>query len=192
MALLNPIPALWECGLALPSGLCRAAAATWRPVSFCPQGKAPEGLASPQCLEAPSIPRDAWRLRGGVHIGSHRGAASVCAQGCLLHVQPTFTCGHIQACHVFANVQTCMQLAFRTPHVCAYSFHTRASPHMDTHHTCGCCRALHVCRLPMCSPLHSYVCATCICGHAFFTGVCVCMHAAFMCRLYFAGELDGI
>lgn len=42
----------------------------------------------------------------------------------------------------------------------------------------------------MYSPLHSYVCATCICTHAFFTGVCV--HAAFMCRLYFAGELDGI
>lgn len=122
MALLNPIPALWECGLALPSGLCKAAAATWKPVSFCPPGKAPEGLASPQCPEAPSIPRDAWRLSWGAHIVIHRGAASVCAQGCLLHVQPTFTGGTFQhamylpmcrhACSWHSGPHMCVLIAF--------------------------------------------------------------------------------
>ena len=80
MALLNPITTPWKPGLALLSGLCGAAAATWGPVPFCPQGQCPEGQASLQCPEAPSIPRDAWRLRV---LG-----AGVCIQ----HSQRCYTC----------------------------------------------------------------------------------------------------
>lgn len=120
----------------------------------------------------------------------HTEVPHLCAQGRLLHVQPTFTCGHIPAYHVLANVQTCMQLAFRTPHVCAYSFHSKASPHM-THTTlvaavghymeAGCPCTAH-CILMFVLP--AYV--------RMLSSRCVCVHAAFMCRLYFAGELDGI
>lgn len=165
--------------------LCRAAAATWRPVSFCPHRKAPEGLASlpsargtfnsMRCLEAEW--GRAYSITQRCCICVCPGPSSRCATYIHLWAHSSMPCTCQCADMHAAGIQdlTC---------VCAYSFHTRASPHMDTHHTCGCCRALHVGRLPMCSPLHSYVCATCICGHAFFTGVCVCMlHSCAGCIL---------
>lgn len=171
MALLNPITAPWECGLALPSGLCGAPAAIWGPVSFCPHWQSPEGQASSQCPETPSILRNAWRPRGkGVHAVS-KEVLHLCAQGSLLHMQPTFTCGHIPACQCTASHAA----GIHDPTCVCLSFSHQGQPsHGHMPH-------LWLLLGTMCRPLHSYVSATCMCRHALFTGVCVC-------TLHFASE----
>lgn len=73
----------------------------------------------------------------------HPQRCCICVPGpssymCNLH---SFTCGHVPACQVPANVQTGVQMAFGTPHTCARHFHMGASPHVATCHTRGCHRA---------------------------------------------------
>lgn len=124
MALLNPITAPWECGLVLPSGLRGAAASSWGPLSFCPHRQCPEGQVPLQCPEAPSIPRDAWRLRGGgVHaVISNRRGASSCAWGHLLNatyihlwvhssMPPACQCTDTHAAGIWDSTCVCLLLS---------------------------------------------------------------------------------
>lgn len=90
MALLNLITDPWECELAPPFSLC----AMWlllrgQGPSVLKGSQSPEGKASPQCPEAPSLPQG--YLEAGVWecaCSVCRGATSVCL-GCL-HMCATY------------------------------------------------------------------------------------------------------
>lgn len=136
-----------------------------------------------------SLTEDAQKLRGRCVHAASAEVLHLGAQAISVGVQPTFTCGHIPACHVPANAPTGMQMAFRTPRVCLSLSHQGQPSHVHMPHLWllqgTTCRPIHPCAA-YCIPtlvlhacvgmLHSQVC------------VRVCVHAALVCMLHFAGE----